>query len=97
MDNGSEGIKTSGDHGISDKCQITAIFRGAMTGKFPPPQQIYQGKTSACLPWNKFPNDWHVTYMPNHWSNEDKMKEYCMWIASARSLRSHLTNCTGHF
>ena len=77
---------------ISDKCQITAIFCGAMTGKFLPPQQIYQGKTSACLPWYKFPNDWHVTYMPNHWSNEDKMKEYRMWIASTRSLRSHLNN-----
>ena len=47
-----------------------------MTGEFLPPQLIYQGKTSACLPRYKFPDDWHVTCTPNHWSCEDKMKEY---------------------
>ena len=62
--------------GISDKRQITAVFCGAMTGEFLPPQLIYQGKTSACLPRYSFPDDWHVTCTPNHWSNEDKMKEY---------------------
>ena len=62
--------------GTSDKRQITAVFCGALTGEFLPPQLIYQGKTPACLPRYKFPNDWHVTYTPNHWSNEDKMKEY---------------------
>ena len=27
-------------------------------------------------------SDWHVTYMytPNHWSNEDEMKEYIEFI-----------------
>ena len=62
--------------GISDKRQITAVFCGAMTGEFLPPQLIYQGKTSACLPRYSFPDDSHVTCTPNHWSNEDKMKEY---------------------
>ncbi len=61
---------------ISDKRQLTAVFCGTMTGDFLPPQLIYQGKTSSCLPRYKFPDDWHVTCTPNHWSNEDKMKEY---------------------
>ena len=62
--------------GISDKHQITAVFCGAMTVEFLPPQLIYQGKTPACLPRYSFPDDWHVTCTPNHWSNEDNMKEY---------------------
>lgn len=62
--------------GISDKRQITAVFCGTLAGDFLPPQLIYQGKTSACLPRHKFPNDWHITCTPNHWSNEEKMKEY---------------------
>ena len=62
--------------GMDDKRQITAVFCGALSGEFLPPQLIYQGKTTACLPHHQFPRDWHVTYMPNHWSNEDKMVEY---------------------
>ena len=62
--------------GVSDKRQITAVFCGTLAGEFLPPQLIYQGKTTACLPQHKFPSDWHVTCMPNHWSNEEKMKEY---------------------
>lgn len=62
--------------GISDKRQSTAMFCGTMTGEFLPPQLIYQGKTTACLPQYAFPDDWQVMYAPNHWSNEDKMKKY---------------------
>ena len=62
--------------GMNDKRQITAVFCGTLTGEFLPLQLIYQGKTSACLPRYKFPDDWHVTCTPNHWSNEEKMKEY---------------------
>ena len=62
--------------GISDKRQITAVFCGTMAGGFLPLQLIYQGNTTACLPHYKFPDDWHVTYTPNHWSNKEKMKEY---------------------
>ena len=61
---------------MGDKRQITAVFCGAMSGEFLLPQLIYQGKTMACLPRHRFPNDWHVTCTPNHWSNEDKMKEH---------------------
>ena len=62
--------------GISDKRQITAVLCCTLAGESLPCQLIYQGKTTACLPQHKFPSDWHVTYMPNHWSNEEKMKEY---------------------
>ena len=62
--------------GMGDKQQITAVFCGAMSGEFLLPQIIYQGKTPACLPRYKFPSDWHVTCTPNHWSNEEKMREY---------------------
>ena len=47
-----------------------------MAGEFLPPQLIYQGKTSRCLPCVEFPDEWHITYSINHWSNEDTMKEY---------------------
>ena len=62
--------------GISDKRQITAVLCGTLTGDLLPFQLIYQGKTSACLPHIDFPDGWHVTCTPNHWSNEEKMKEY---------------------
>ena len=62
--------------GMGDKRQITAVFCGAASGEFLPPQIIYQGKTPACLPRYKFPSNWHVTCTPNHWSNEEKMREY---------------------
>ncbi|SMN02226.1 hypothetical protein SPONN_625 [uncultured Candidatus Thioglobus sp.] len=62
--------------GIDDKRQITAVFCGTLAGEFLPLQLIYQGKTKASLPSHKFPDDWHVTFTPNHWSNEDTTKEY---------------------
>ena len=62
--------------GISDKRQITAVFCGTPTGEFLPLQLIYQGKTGACLPHFKFPDDWHITCTENHWSNEETMKAY---------------------
>ena len=62
--------------GISDKRQITAVVCGSMAGELLPFQIIYQGKTNACLPHYKFPDGWHITATPNHWSNEVKTKEY---------------------
>ena len=61
---------------MGDRRQITAVLCGVMSGEFLPPQLIYQRKTTACLPRHQFPEDWHVMYTPNHWSNEDKMIEY---------------------
>ena len=60
--------------GLSDKRQITAVLCGSMAGELLPFQFIYQGKTKACLPQYKFPHGWHVTFTPNHWSNEEKTR-----------------------
>ena len=62
--------------GLIDKRQITAVFCASLAGKFLLAQLIYQGKTMACFPTFVFPDNWDVTYAPNHWSNKDKTKEY---------------------
>ena len=63
--------------GMDDKRQITAVICGSLSGKLLPFQVIYQGTTKACLPkCTGIPQDWHLTYTYNHWSNEEKMKEY---------------------
>ena len=62
--------------GISDKCQITAVFAGMLSGTFLPPQIIYKGKTKVCLPNGTFPSDWHITFSHNHWANETTVKDY---------------------
>ena len=61
---------------VDDKRQITAVFAGSLTGDFLPPQLIYKGTTSRCLPSIDFPPDWHITCSENHWSNESTMKAY---------------------
>ena len=43
--------------GLHDKCQITAVICGTLSGEFLPLQLIYTGKTAACLPKVKFPED----------------------------------------
>ena len=62
--------------GLDDKCQMTAVFAATMTGDFLPQQFVYKGTTHACLPTNKFPDSWHVTYTHNHWCNEETTKLY---------------------
>ena len=59
-----------------DKRQITAVFAGSLSGDFLPPQLIYEGKTTRCLPCFQFPPTWNVTYTANHWSNEGTVKEH---------------------
>ena len=71
-----EGAKRVELVGKDDKRQLTAVFAGSMNGEFLPPQLIYQGKTTRCLPNYDFPSDWHITFSANHWSNKDTMKEY---------------------
>lgn len=61
-----------------DKRQITAIFAGSMAGDFLPIQLVYQGKTTRCLPTVKFSSDWHTTYSPSHWCNENTMTDYIL-------------------
>ena len=65
-----EGGKPVEIFGIQDKRQITVVFAGTMSGHFLPPQVIYSGKTSKCLPSVSFPESWHITHTPNHWANE---------------------------
>ena len=62
--------------GLDNKWQITAVICATLSGIFLPFQVIYQGKTAASLPRYSFPEDWNVTYTPNHWSNEEKTLEY---------------------
>ena len=71
-----EGSKRVEIIGIDDKRQITAVFGGTLAGDFVLPQLIYKGKTTKCLPSVDFPQDWHVTYMENHWANEAAMVDY---------------------
>ena len=71
-----EGTKRVPIIAADDKCQITAVFAGTLTGGFLPPQLIYKGTTKHCLSTVKFPNDWHITCSDNHWSNESTMIAY---------------------
>ena len=75
-----EGARRVEIAGKDDKRQLTAVFGGSMAGDFLPVQLIYQGKTKRCLPQVQFPNDWHVTFSANHWSNEETMKEYILKV-----------------
>ena len=43
-----------------------------MSGEFLPIQLISQGKTTKCHPNYNFPDGFHITHTPNHWSNETK-------------------------
>ena len=61
---------------IEDKRQITAVFAGTMSGKVHPSQLIYAGKTLRCLPSVEFPEDWDITFTPNHWANEATTERY---------------------
>ncbi len=47
-----------------------------MLGDFLPVQLIYKGKTTKSLPSVEFPQDWHITFTENHWSNEIAMADY---------------------
>ena len=71
-----EGSKRVEIVALDDKRQITAVFGCTMGGDFIPPQVIYSGKTSRCLPTTKFPDNLHVTYTPNRWANEETTLAY---------------------
>lgn len=72
-----EGTKRVEIMGINDKRQFTVVFANTMSGDFLPPQVIYSGKTTRCLPNSvTFPKDWHVMFTPNHWANETTTEAY---------------------
>ena len=62
--------------GGNDKRQITAVFCASSLGDFLPVQLIYQGKTPRCHPRFSFPDDWHITHSPRHWSTEETILQY---------------------
>lgn len=47
---------------------------------------MYQEKTDKCHLSFQFQPEWYITYSPNHWSNENTMKDYVLKI-----LVSHIT------
>ena len=65
-----EGSKKVEITGITDKRQITVVISVTKTGHYLPPQVIYTGKTSRCLPKVTFPSEWYITCTENHWANE---------------------------
>ena len=71
-----EGVTRVEVTGKDDKGQITLLLAGSLTGKFLPPQVIYEGKTKRCFPPFQFPSTWNTTYTQTHWSNEESIKEY---------------------
>ena len=55
-----EGCKHVEIDGKDDKRQITSVFACSMAGNFLPPQLIYKGKITRCLPKFNFPSDWSI-------------------------------------
>ena len=86
-----KGAKRVGIAGCNDKRQITALFSCTLSGKFLPPQAIYAGKTPACLPKVKFPDGCNVTFIQNHWSNEESMMVYLHSILLPYVKKTHAT------
>ena len=71
-----EGSKQLTIAGSNDKWQITLLLTVTKAGTLLPPQLIYSGKTSKCLPVTRFASDWDPTFTSNHWSNEESMLRY---------------------
>ena len=92
-----EGSKRVEMCGIDDKRQIT-VFSCSMLGEFLPVQLIYQGKSNKCHPSFQFQPEWHITHSPNHWSNENTMKDYVLKILVPHitEKRKQLKLCSDH-
>ena len=71
-----EGAKSVPLQGKGKKKQITGTFAVSMTSDFLPMQLIYERKAPRCMPKDvEFPEEFDVTFTPNHWSNEEKSKQ----------------------
>jgi hypothetical protein len=65
--------------GADDKRQITAVLASALDGTLLPLQLIFTGKTPACHPPSTDASREarvHITHSPNHWSNQETMREW---------------------
>lgn len=71
-----EGSKIIAVAGLGDKRQLTAVFGATMAGSLLPVQIIYASRIPRCLPNTKFPHDWIITFMENHWANERTTEQY---------------------
>ena len=84
-----------------DKRQKTGTYCVSLSGEFLPPQLIYEGKTAQVHPKNvSFPNGFHVTNTPNHWSNEKVHLEYLTlphYFCSANKFLLRAANVTNLF
>ena len=80
-----QGMKRVKIKGLNNKRLITAVFAVTKDGYFLPPQIIYKGKTSRCLPLTKFPSGWDITYTKNHWANEETTIQYSI-VAICRKV-----------
>ena len=56
--------------------QITVVLSVMKTGHYLPPQLIFAGKISRCLPKVVFPSGWCITCTENHWANEVTTLKY---------------------
>ena len=64
-------------HKKGEKSVPLGTFTVTMSGLFLPMQLIYEGKSPRCLPQGiTFPENFNLTFTPNHWSNEDKVIEH---------------------
>ena len=85
---GSKKVKIAG---VDDKRQITVVLAGTLTGELLPLLLVYQGKTKQRLPKIKFPDDWLISFTPNHWCNKITMEAYvrqviALFICKKREL-----------
>ena len=90
------GSKAVSIAGSTDKRMITATFVITLSGDFLPIQLIYGGKTKKSIPAFKFPDEFHVTANPKHYSNEkeslEMMRKIIIPYVEEECRRLHLSN-----
>ena len=67
------GMKRVEIKGLKDKELITAVFAVTKDGYLLPPQIIYKGKTSQCLPL--------IQFMAHHMYRANKKQPWIMYIS----------------
>ena len=80
----------------TEKGMITATFAITLNRDFLPIQLIYGGKTKRSIPAVKFPDEFHVTANPKHYSNEkeslEMMRKIIIPYVEEQRRRLHLSN-----
>ena len=91
-----KGSKTVSIAGSTDKRVITATFVITLSGDFLLIQLIYGDKTKKSIPAVKFPDEFHVTANPKHYSNEkgslEMMRKIIIPYVEEKRRRLHLSN-----